>query len=190
MLDDKFDLTWSDFGRNAERTFRNLANDSLFTDVTLISDDMKRIQAHKVILSSCSYFFNQVLSETSTEKPLLFLKGIRHQELQAIVKFIYVGTTEVSQEHLNNFMKAASDLRIEGLKENEISQDMLDNVADCQDLHTNEPEDSYYQPDKKPQDFDVALHQNGDNSSVVKTPYFERGEDGKYMCAECAYKTE
>ena len=76
MSDDKFDLTWNDFGRNAEKTIRNLANDSLFTDVTLLSDDCKRIKAHKVVLSSSSIFFRQVLSETSADQPLLFLKGI------------------------------------------------------------------------------------------------------------------
>ena len=50
MSDEKFELFWNDFGRNAEKTIRNLANDSQFTDVTLISDDRRRIKAHKVIL--------------------------------------------------------------------------------------------------------------------------------------------
>ena len=189
MQDDKFDLTWNDFGRNAERSFRNLANDSLFTDVTLISDDRKRIKAHKVILSSCSNFFNQILSETSTENPLLFLKGIHHRELQAIVKFIYVGTTEVSQEHLKNFMKAAVELQIEGLQENKVAEDIVNH----QELKIYEHEDSYYQPETKDQEFDVTLNQNVNNSVDdlyhFKTQNFERKDDGNYMCDECEYKT-
>ena len=54
MSDEKFNLTWNDFGGKAERTIRDLVNDSVFTDVTLISDDRKRIKAHKIILSSSS----------------------------------------------------------------------------------------------------------------------------------------
>ena len=132
MSDDKFDLTWNDFGRNAERTIKNLASDSLFTDVTLISDDRKRIKAHKIILSSSSNFFKQILSETSIENPLLFLKGIQHKELEAIVKFIYIGTTEISQEDLNNFMKAAADLEVEGLKEYKNAKESHEDVVDYQ----------------------------------------------------------
>ena len=89
MSEDNYHFTWNDFGRNAEETIRNLANDSLFTDVTLLSNDYKRTKAHKVILSANSNFFRQVFSETSTEKPLLFLKGIQHSELQAIVIYLY-----------------------------------------------------------------------------------------------------
>ena len=193
MSDDKFDLTWKDFGRNAERTFRNLANDSLFTDVTLISDDRKRIKAHKVILSNCSNFFNQILSETSVKNPLKFLKGIQHRELLAIVKFIYLGTAEVSQEHLNNFMNAAADLHIEGLQAKNSSEEIHEDDADNQGLKTAIHEDSYYQHDTKHQGFDVALTENDNNSSVVsphfQTQYFERKYDGSYMCNECDYRT-
>ena len=193
MQGEKFDLTWNDFGRNAERLFRNLANDSLFTDVTLISDDRKRIKAHKVILSSCSNFFHQILIETSTENPLLFLKGIQHRELLAIVNFIYNGTTEVSHEHLSNFMKAAGDLHIEGLQEKKSSADINKYDVDYQELNTKEHEDSYHQPDTKQQGFAVALNENLKNSSIVlpqfKNQYFERNHDGSYMCDECEYKT-
>jgi len=37
----------------------------------------------------------------------------------------------------------------------------------------------------------VHTRQNDDSSVVVpvKTPYFERGEDGSYTCTECEYKT-
>ena len=45
MAEEKFDLMWNDFGRYAERTIRNLVDDSQFTDVTLISDDKKKNQS-------------------------------------------------------------------------------------------------------------------------------------------------
>ena len=208
MSDDKFDLTWNDFGRNAEKTIRNLANDSLFTDVTLLSDDCKRIKAHKVILSSSSNFFRQVLSETSADQPLLFLKGIQHSELQALIKFIYIGTTEIAQEDLNNFMKAAADLQIEGLLERKNVDDIHDNIAVYQDTITNHTLSAQYlesnndvqyldpnndEPNNKIQYFDVALDQETDFSSTipeVKIENFEKNEDGSYSCDRCEYKNK
>jgi len=192
MSGDNYDLTWNDFGRNAERTFQNLASDSRFTDVTLISDDRIRIKAHKIILSSCSNFFNQILSETSTENPLLFLKGIHHFELEAIVKFIYMGTTEVSQEHLDKFMRAATDLQIEGLQNRKKDENIHENGIDYQKINTNE-DYSYYSPKTKHQEFDLTTKQNTIDSSAVlpafKTRHFERKGDGSYFCDKCDYKT-
>merc|ERR1711983_214397 len=129
MLDEKFDIGWNDFESNAINTIRNLLNDTQFTDVTLISDDRRRIKAHKVILSSCSLFFKQILAETSTEKPLLFIKGIEHSELSAIVKFIYLGKTEIAEDDLGKFMKAAKELQIDGLQEMGDVENNLDNTV-------------------------------------------------------------
>ena len=125
MSDEKFDLAWNDFESNAVNTIRNLFNDTEFTDVTLLSDDRRRIKAHKIILSSCSLFFKQILAETSTEKPLLFIKGIEYSELLAIVKFIYLGKTEIAEVDLSKFMKAANDLQIDGYKKEEMVEMIL-----------------------------------------------------------------
>ena len=207
MPDDILDLSWNDFGRNAEKTIRNLANDSLFTDVTLLSDDYKRIKAHKVILSSSSNFFKQVLSETFTEQPLLFLKGICHSELQAIIKFIYIGITEIAQKDLGKLMKAAADLQIEGLQEEfkdvedvengldnsfihqqarteQISEQLEDSDNDIQYLDSNIDE-----PNKKSKSYD----QESDYSSKMpefKVGDFEKNPDGSHSCDECEYKTK
>merc|ERR1711983_85135 len=129
MSDEKFDLAWNDFESNAINTIRNLLNDTQFTDVTLISDDRRRIPAHKIILSSCSLFFKQILAETSTEKPLLFIKGIEHSELSAIVKFIYLGRTEIAEDDLGKFLKAAKELQIDGLQERGDIEDNVDYVG-------------------------------------------------------------
>ena len=193
---EKFDLTWNDFGKNAEKMIRNLANDSLFTDVTLVSDDMKRIKAHKVILCSGSQFFKQILSETLTYYPLLFLKGVQYQELKAIVNFLYMGTAQVNQEDLNNFIQAAGDLQIEGLQENINVGNNFENTFDDQPIEKNENHayynhDSFYEIETKHNE--LELYETQDHPSNL-TDYqirnIERKEDGSYSCDECDYKTK
>merc|ERR1712142_1164642 len=182
MDEDKFDLTWKDFGENAAAMVRHLFNDSKFTDVTLVSDDRKRIKAHKVILSSCSLFFNQVLAETSTEHPLLFLKGIQHSELLAIVKFIYLGTSQVGQENLNKFMQAAEDLEIQGLKQNRSIKDDFEDLISNQ--HTEVYNSQYHQEDSMYEDEtikDIALY-HGTSFDDVSKRDIAKGNDGLYSC--------
>ena len=43
-----------------------------------------------------------------------------------MVKFIYVGTTEIAEEDIDNFMKAAEDLQIEGLQEKTYDDSVYD----------------------------------------------------------------
>ena len=118
MSDDNFSLSWNEFGGNVLNTFKNLINDANFTDVTLVSEDRKQIKAHKVIISSCSELFSQILLENPHQHPLLFLKGVKHSDLLAIIKFVYLGQTEVAQDDLNHFMESAGSLQIKGLQEN------------------------------------------------------------------------
>ena len=118
MPGEKFSLKWNQFGSSTQNTFRNLLNDQNFADVTLVSGDNKQIKAHKVILSSCSKFFNQILLSNTHPHPLLFLKDICHSDLLSIIQFVYLGQTEVTQDDLDHFMEAAKALQIEGLIEN------------------------------------------------------------------------
>ena len=44
-----------------------------FTDVTLVSDDQKQIQAHKVILSYCSSVFKTMIKDNPHPMPLIYM---------------------------------------------------------------------------------------------------------------------
>jgi len=86
-----------------------------FFDVTLACDDDSQIEAHKTILSACSPFFRSVLRRNPHQHPLLYLKGVKYKELQAVLDFMYMGEVNVAQEELNSFLAVAEDLRVKGL---------------------------------------------------------------------------
>ena len=110
-----FDLTWRDYQNVATGMFGDLFNDKDFTDVTLVCADSKQTKSHKVILSSCSTLFKEILSSNVHQHPLIFLKGINIDTLSKIMEFVYKGKTEVEQENLEAFLDAAKDLKIKGL---------------------------------------------------------------------------
>jgi hypothetical protein len=137
---EKFCLRWNDFQENISVAFRDLRNDSDFFDVTLACSDEssvnnsagseasrppthKTVRAHKVILSSCSIFFKDLLRSMtvagSNVQPLIFLRGIRFEDLQSILDFMYFGEVNIEQEKLNTFLAVAEELRVKGLSQNE-----------------------------------------------------------------------
>ena len=47
--------------------------------------------------------------------PLLYLKGIKYEEMQSILNFIYHGEVNVAQADLSSFLAVAEDLQVKGL---------------------------------------------------------------------------
>merc|ERR1712223_496341 len=114
---DDFTLRWNDFASNIKNSFSELREDSEFFDVTLCCDNgTDIIPAHKVILAACSPLFRKLLScQKNQQNPLLYLKGIRLKELQAVLNFMYHGEVNVAQDSLNNFLAVAEELAVKGL---------------------------------------------------------------------------
>ena len=107
----------------ALNTIRQLWDDQDFSDVTLATVDNQQIRAHKVILSSNSSFFRNILLNNPHPNPLIYLKGIRHKELEMVMQFIYLGQCQVGQEELNAFIATGKDLAVNGLLEDKILED-------------------------------------------------------------------
>ena len=118
VLGDKFCLRWNDFESSISSAFQELKEDKDFFDVTLACED-NQLQAHKVILSACSPFFKSVLRRNPHQHPLLYLKGVKYDEIVAVLDFMYHGEVNVAQDDLNNFLSVAEDLKVKGLTQSD-----------------------------------------------------------------------
>ena len=95
--------------------FGNLREDNEFADVTLACEDDQQIEAHKVILAASSPFFQTLLKRNRHPHPLIYMRGIKSENLLAIVDFLYFGEANVYQENLDSFLTIAEELRLKGL---------------------------------------------------------------------------
>ena len=111
----KLCLNWKNFHQNVSNAFRGLRSGDDFADVTLACEDGQMISAHKVILASSSPFFMNILKTFKNPHPLIFMRGVKSEELSAIVDFLYFGETNVEQENIETFLALADDLKILGL---------------------------------------------------------------------------
>ena len=112
---EKFCLRWKDFQENINTAFRDLRKDCDFTDVTLACEDGHQVEAHKVILSASSPFFQNLLIRNKHPHPLIYMKGMKSDDMLAIVDFLYYGEANIYQENLNTFLNIAEDLKLKGL---------------------------------------------------------------------------
>ena len=108
-------LNWKKFQQNISNAFRHLRSDDDFADVTLACEDGKQLSVHRVILASSSTFFMNILKKYKSPQPLIFMRGVKSEELSAIVDFLYFGETQLEQENLESFLAVAEDLKILGL---------------------------------------------------------------------------
>ena len=116
-MSEKLCLQWNDFQENVNTAFGNLREDKEFTDVTLACEDGKQIEAHKVILAASSPFFQNLLNKNVKKHlhPLIYMKGVKFEDLCAIVDFLYLGEANVFQESLDSFLGIAEELKLKGL---------------------------------------------------------------------------
>ena len=113
-MSEKLCLKWNDFQDNVNAAFKSLQEDNEFADVTLACEDGQQIEAHKVILAACSPFFKNLLQRSKHPHPLIYLRGIKSQDLVAIVDFLYCGEANVFQENLDSFLAIARELQLKG----------------------------------------------------------------------------
>ena len=114
-MSEKLCVHWNDFQNNIKKAFRNLREDNDFADVTLVCEDGQQVEAHKVILAASSPFFQKLLGRNKHAHPLIYMKGVKFNDLLAIVDFLYFGEANVDQENLQSFLVSAEELQLSGL---------------------------------------------------------------------------
>ena len=180
MENEKLTISSDDFTCSAPNTLRHLLYDTDFSDVTLVCQGDKQIPAHKFILAASSKFFRAMLTLNLHPKPLIYLKGVKQQELELMVRFMYTGECEVSQSDLASFLDTGNYLEINGLNELRENTDKLS---------TNDKNRDQIEG-KKGKSGDV-IEKNVDKitSGVHQETWEESNSDKNFQRSLCSHKT-
>jgi len=68
-----------------------------------------------VVVASSSNFFIKVLKNIKHSHPLVYLKGIKIADMEALLSFMYQGQANVAEENLKSFLALAEELEVKGL---------------------------------------------------------------------------
>lgn len=80
-----------------------------------IACDGKYFDVHKLVLSTCSDYFQEMFEKTQCKHPIVVLKDINYKDLEFLLNYMYVGEVNVLQNELSSLIKAAECLRVKGL---------------------------------------------------------------------------
>jgi len=124
-----FSLRWNNHPVNLVSVFTGLYQAESLVDVSLAAEG-KHLQAHKVVLSACSDYFQSLFAANPCQHPIVILKDVAFDDLQTVVKFMYHGIVNVSSDKLPAVLKTADALQIKGLeKNNELMAPYLTNSS-------------------------------------------------------------
>jgi len=107
-------LKWNNHKTTFFHVLSTIRSKESYCDVTLACDG-KFYPLHKFVLSTCSEYFEQMFEQTQCKHPVIVLKDIQSEDLEALLNYMYVGEVNVVQEKLAGLIKAAECLKIKGL---------------------------------------------------------------------------
>ena len=170
MTEEKFHLTWPpwhSYSDHLKEMMHIMKTDDTFTDVTLVSEDGRKVRAHKVVLGASSPIMRDMMTREDTS--IVDLKGIALEEINSILQFIYLGEATLQPERMEVFLHAAQRLQIKELcKESEMEFEKINTL-------NFEPEQI-----KKEVVMNQANHQ-----SALTTPLQSVHESVRYACNQC-----
>ena len=107
MNQEKFNLKWQTHTDHVREMLCSMMISEELTDVTIVSEDKIQFKAHRVVLSACSPFFQDIIKGNLLANSFIYLRGIQSIEIEAILQFIYQGETTLNQDRMNEFLNVA-----------------------------------------------------------------------------------
>ncbi|KAK8752164.1 hypothetical protein OTU49_012395 [Cherax quadricarinatus] len=107
-------LKWNNHRSTFLHVLSTVRRKESYCDVTIACDG-KFYPVHKLVLSTCSDYFEEIFERTNCKHPVIVLKDIKHADLEALLNYMYVGEVNVLQTDLSGLIKSAECLRIKGL---------------------------------------------------------------------------
>ena len=178
-MSEKFNLNWGTHPDHLNDMMKNLMDSKDSSDVTLMCEDKTKFKAHKFVLSACSPLFKSIISDLPPkEVSVIYLKGVLSNEMEPILKFMYLGQATFYQDRVDEFLKAAKILEIKEISKNVGGRFNLNNQSKNESI--------YEQEDTKNQIINDQNEMNEDQISLNETKFVNmKNSSGPYPCSKC-----
>ncbi|KAK4312354.1 hypothetical protein Pmani_016219 [Petrolisthes manimaculis] len=113
MAEGMLSLSWNNHSTTFCNALASLKTKERYTDATITCEG-KFYPVHKIVLSTCSEYFEKIFEYTTCKHPVIVL-NIQSADLEAILSYMYDGAVNVAQTNLPQLIKVAELLQIKGL---------------------------------------------------------------------------
>lgn len=114
MTEEILSLKWNNHRTTFLHVLSNVRLKDSYSDATITCEG-KFYPIHKLVVSSCSDYFDKIFQATQCKHPVIVIKDIRHNDMEALLNYMYQGEVKVLQRDLPGLLRAAECLRIKGL---------------------------------------------------------------------------
>ena len=112
MNQEEFLLNWNFQNQTVSSILNVVASESQFSDVILVSEELLSCRAHKSVLSAHSPVLKDILLRNPHSKPLIFLRGVKMNELQIIMNLMYFGEAALNIKRMETLLQVITDLQM------------------------------------------------------------------------------
>ena len=110
-----YNLTWHTFSDGIRDMLRELYTSPDLADVSIFTEDGKLYKAHQFMLSFCSPLFRELLTISKEHSPIIYLTEVKQDEMESILKFLYLGEVSLQLGKIHEFLSVAASLKIKNL---------------------------------------------------------------------------
>uniref|UniRef100_A0A1B6MU69 HMG box domain-containing protein n=1 Tax=Graphocephala atropunctata TaxID=36148 RepID=A0A1B6MU69_9HEMI len=110
----QFNLRWNNHTNNIIQVFAEQLTSENLVDVT-ISCEGQFLKAHKMVLSACSPYFQELFRIHQVPHPVIIINGMSFLDIKLVIEFMYRGEVKVQEGDLGGLLVAAETLQVKGL---------------------------------------------------------------------------
>ncbi len=123
-------MHWEGYNDHFKTMMQGMLVSKENSDITFVCDDFQTIKAHKNILSASSPAFQKMFGFFQGNVMFLYMRGIKHQIMESILEFIYLGEVHFKEDWVEEFIAIARSLEIIGLNETSQYSDEFDEIVE------------------------------------------------------------
>ncbi|XP_050686845.1 transcription factor GAGA-like isoform X2 [Eriocheir sinensis] len=134
MTEEILSLKWNNHHTTFFHVLSSVRLKEAYSDATVACEG-KFFPVHKLVMSSCSDYFEQIFQVVQCRHPVIVLKDITYQHMDLLLSYMYLGEVKVARGDLQGLLRAAECLRIKGLAvpdESPVKEEMSPSVTESE----------------------------------------------------------
>jgi len=154
-MGENFKLRWNDHHSIFFSTAEALCQGDHLTDVTL-SCGKREFSAHKLVLSVCSTYFNELFTPKSNKNrpangaAIVYLKDVDAHHMELLLNFMYRGEINVEEDELMDLIATARGLSIRGLSDSDEDSNEQEEPQEVKNTNENSSSSRQIPPSHPP----------------------------------------
>ncbi|KAB7501649.1 Longitudinals lacking protein [Armadillidium nasatum] len=129
-------LKWNNHSSAFVHSLSSIQTKEKYCDATIICQG-QYFSVHRVVLSTCSEYFEDMFERIQCQHPYIVFKDIEPNEMELLLNYMYQGEVNVVQDSLPNLIKAAEALKIKGLAVPDDIPSVSHDKSDISEQHQN-----------------------------------------------------